>query len=501
MKHTTLRFRSTALVAPVILLSLLACKKGKEQASADAAPQASSGAASGDLRGEPDAVCTMEEPKVWGKWANPRTGITARQLEGRLLVGVALGNRPHVLSFDVKGNGQLTKVALPSGSELAKTIAKNEGSRDLQRVTPIVGSDGQLAAYADYRDKYENKRRRIACELTSNAKLVLGFDDTPLLDRKKEEKPDAGAPVAGAHRLNPKLAAAVSRRLKRPAVAVAAPAAPEADAGAAPAPASPEPTTTEKKKPVREIRDCRTFVDQDGSMWAVGSELYGQPQSDDSVKWSMRFFVAPDAGGGYFVLTSTALPKEPKTLYTFEAPTVGQLPGGGFVLATRYQGALMTFVLSSGHRPTGRNKTYRGGWPTMAEFEPDDSGLLLLTSLKTGNDSYALKYGHATATGLPGALSGIGVDGADDASEPTLAVVGSQRWLAYHAGKRRGGALTLVPVDGSLKGVGKSQEVAGSVSNSAIFPLSDGKLLAVYLQSTSAGDDLVSRVMSCSVKS
>jgi hypothetical protein len=215
----------------------------------------------------------------------------------------------------------------------------------------------------------------------------------------------------------------------------------------------------------------------------------------------MRLFVAPDSGGGYFVLTSTALPKEPKTLYTFEAPTAGELPGGGFVLATRYQGALMTFVLSSAHRPTGRHKTYRGGWPTMATFEPDDSGLLFLTSLKTGTQSYALKYGHATGSALPGALAGVGVEGADDAAEPYLAKVGDQRWLAYHSGKRRGGALTIVPVDGSLKSVGKSQEIVGSVSNSAIFPLSDGKLLAVYLQSTSAGDDLVSRVMTCRVKS
>ncbi len=116
-----------------------------------------------------------------------------------MLIGVAIGNRPHVLSFDSEGRGNLTKVALYAGSSLASDIPAKKGQRDLQRVTPCL-KDGHFVVYADYRDKYaDNQRRRIACENVSARQPVLVFDGKPLLEREKEkEKEKEKEPVKRA---------------------------------------------------------------------------------------------------------------------------------------------------------------------------------------------------------------------------------------------------------------------------------------------------------------
>lgn len=511
------RFEAALTVAPVVALALLACKKEGSEATpaptASVAAPASAAAPAGEaLRPEPGALCTASEKKVYGKWANQRTGITARNVNGKLTLGVAIGNKPHALSFDKQGQGQLTKLSVPEDSQLAKDISQKEGSRDLQRVTPVSGEGGQLTAYVDYRDKYKtSKRRRIACELLSNNKPVLVFDDVPLLDKEKKEEPpktaeapDAGAPSAAALAKNP----ALVRRLKISQRAVTGPAgtpaaAPGTADAAAPVADKPAEPPKEKKKALREIRDCRTFVDADGHVWGLGSELHGEPQDDDSVKWSMRLFVAPDAGGGYFVLNSTALPKEPKELHTFEAPTAGELGSGELLVTTRYRGSLMTWMLNAQHRPSGRSKTHRGGWPSMAELFADDGGLLLLTSQRLANKNYELRYGRTSGSGLPGSLEKITIDGAPESlSEPSFALVGSQRWLSFQAGSRRDAQLMIAPVDASFKPLGKGQVIAEKVVESALYPLADGKILAVTLESGEGGStDLASRVLTCSVKS
>jgi hypothetical protein len=62
----------------------------------------------------------------------------------------------------------------------------------------------------------------------------------------------------------------------------------------------------------------------------------------------------------------------------------------------------------------------------------------------------------------------------------------------------------VLPVDENLKATGKSYDVAsgGSVADSRLFPLDGGKVLAVYIQaSKDSGDELVSQVLTCGVKS
>jgi hypothetical protein len=511
-------FRTRSLsVVPVVVLALLGCGKVKSLIGGGSAAVADGGgdasAAPAAANNGPDAPCQSSGRKVWAKWANPTTGLTARTLGSKLAVGVGIGAQPEVLLFDKQGNGELSKVSLPAGSELAKNISATSGSRVLQRVTPVTGPNGEASAYADYHDDYnDKKRRRVACELVSNRHLLIGFDDKPLLGGEEEQAPkDAGAPAKpDAGTLSVGQIAAAARRLRVPGgLKVAAPtakpaAAPSAAPAPAPAPAA-APEKAEKKKPLREIRECRSFVDDDGYVWAAGSELYGEPQADDSVKWSMRYFVSPNAGGGYYLLSSQALGKQPKTLYTYEAATAAPLPDNSFVLTARYRGALMLWTLSKAHKPVGRNKTYSGGNPTRAEFFSDDKGLVLLTSQNVSSNRFELRFGRCDGSKLPASLEQPGIIGSDPSlSEPNVVMIDGQRWLSYNEGPRHESSLHLIPVDADLKSAGKPFEVVGgsdTVSESAIYTLDGGKILVVYITSAKSGSELASETLSCKAKS
>lgn len=183
------------LVAALVGVSLAAAcskkdapSKAEPSASASAAPAATESAAAVDVpRPADDAVCAAGEEKVWGKWANRRTGITPAKVGSKVALGVAFGNKPAILTFDAEGRGELVHVKRREGSALDEEIPAKKGQRDLQRVTP-VSVDGKLTAYADYRDKYAgNERRRIACELVGDDRPVLVFDGKPLLEKEKDK--------------------------------------------------------------------------------------------------------------------------------------------------------------------------------------------------------------------------------------------------------------------------------------------------------------------------
>jgi hypothetical protein len=503
---SSLRRARSLSVLPAVLLALLGCGKIKSLVGAGSSADAGADAASAVATAEsgPDAPCTSAGRKVWAKWANPKTGLTARKLGDKLAVGVGIGNQPKVLLFDKQGEAELEAVALAGGSALAKEIPKAEGARVLERVTPVTGPSGGVSAYADYHDDYNDKhRRRVSCELAANRHMLLGFDDKPLL--AAEETKDAGAPSApdaGTRNLGKVITAL--RRSRIPGQLKGRAQAPEAAAPSA-APPPPPAEKAEKKKAKREIRDCRSFVDSDGFVWAAGSELYGDVQPDDSVKWSMRFFIAPNAGGGYYLLASEALPKEPKDLYAFEAATAGELSDHTFALSARYRGTLMLWALSNAHKPVGRRKTYSGGTPSRAEFFTDDKGLVLLTSQNVSSNRYELRFGRFSGSTLPASLEQFGVIGNDPSlSEPNIAMAGSQRWLLYHQGARHDSTLHLIPIDQNMRSAGKPFMVVGgtdSVTESAIFPLDGDKLLVVYITAEKSGDELASEVLSCKAKS
>lgn len=497
---------NSRLAALVLMTALLGCGKLKSLTGgeeADAAGPAAS-ASSGSTATPSSEVCSVTERKVWATNTNRGTGLTARSLGNRLSVGVGLGNKPAVLLFDDKGKGELVNVTLAAGSELGKDIPSNRGKRELLRVTPSLNASAAVTAYADYRDKYEPpERRRIACELAETRRVVLVFDGEPLLDGKKdkpEEKPDAGA--------KPKVfSMGVARAAGKLSPVVKA-----ADAGAKPAPAAPPPDAgapepvKDKKKPLREIRDCRTLIDDKGGIFGVGSELYGKQEDDGTTKWSMRLFVAPNAGNGYYLLNSAGLPKDPKDLSVFESAWAKSLSDGTVLLTARYKGSLFSTILTADHKPTGKSRTFAGA-STMPALVQDGDDMLILTSQNAGSGAagrYDLHVGKASGKGLPQTLDLFALDGMGPSlAEPALAVVNGQRWISVNAGSKREAQLVLVPVDANLKRSGKTHALTNELSTvleSRLFALANGQILAVYIEATSSGDELTSQLLSCQVK-
>jgi hypothetical protein len=518
-----------ALVA--VALAAAGCSKVKSLLGQDSAgPAASASAAQpaaplAERPGE-EAVCTSSGKKTWGEWANQRAGITASRVDGKLTLGVAFGNTPELVVFDEDGTGRRVRLTPPESSPLSKNLKPPKGTRDLQRVTPAkIG--GKLGAYADYRDKHTDGRRRIACGAVESSAMLLVFDGKPLVNTdddpakpeepKPEPKPEEPKPepVAQAPRPKPKLRlpkAGVVAEGEPVAAAPAAPppAAPPAEPAPAAAAAPPaaaaapaEPAAPGPKKTRREVRDCRTIVDSDGSVWALGSDLVATEQ-DGKTKWSMRFFAAPDAGRGYVMLHSVNLPDPPKKLHTFESP-VAEKHGDGHVVFARYQGSLFGWTLGSSFRPSGAMRVYRGGYPTLPHFLQDGSNLLVVGSQKPAEDRYEIFWASLGNGTLPGSLSKLTLEVQDPSlAEPTLARAGDQRWLAYQAGSRREARLVVLPVDAQLKAAGRPFDVTPSgatVYESHIFGLPGGKLLAVYIQNGDPGAELVSEVLTCNAKS
>jgi hypothetical protein len=507
---------------------------------------------------EGDAVCQVESHKVWGKYANRRTGITATRFGDRIALGVALGNTPHILVVEPSAEAKLIRVPVAKGSALAKDLTPAQGTRDLQRVTPAL-VDGRLSAYVDYRDKLKAERRRIVCGAADGRRL-LAFDGKPLVDTPPKaapaasasgEKPAPNVPASSASPASPQASAAEAPPAAASAPAPAASdaaaqtAAPAGDAGAKGGPANrlrvirdavrtlksavhplnapPKPGKTsapskaaapgteselpkQLDKPVTELRDCRSFVAADGrSAWAIGSELRGEPQAG-KVKWSMDLIALPAAGAQPVQLHSVALPDEPKQLHTFESPAAEQLRDGSFALAARYRGALLAWLLNSGKARRGGVRMYAGGYPTLVHFVPDGMDYILITSQQTQNERFELKFGRidGNATLMPSSLSKPALEGTASLAEPSLARVGKQRWLSYQAGERREGQLTLVPVDHLLNAVGRAYPVTEgqrTVYESLVLALAGDRLLAVFLQNSDAGAELVSEVLHCSARS
>jgi hypothetical protein len=500
---------------------------GKSSSSASAAPSAAPSAA-GTPSAQSGGVCKVVSRKVWGTAANARTGITVTRLSGgSFAIGVAMGNRPEIIAFDRAGQGRIVQPAVASGTALAKGIPSAQGQRDLQRVTPAVNSGGELVAYADYRDVYKNKRRRIACGRTDSTHELLVFDGKPLLDREDEDT-DKTPPMgrtAHAGAISPGGAATPEKKpapaAKKPAPATRKPARgrlvlpgglPKLRMAARPQAKAPVARTPPKaakpakpSRPERELRDCRSFVDPAGhDAWAVGSELYEKPESDGSTHYSIRFFVDRGAGRGRVLLRSEKLPDNPDKLYTFEAPVAEKLPDGSYVLAARYRGSLFAWTLGLDKRPRGPARVY-GGSLGMPHMLRDGDDLLMLLSQATDNDHWAVRLARVPGRGgtLPAKLQPVALDSDPSQAEPTFAIAAGQRWIAYQAGERRHGQLVLVPVDAKLAVAGQVfRATSGNddVYESHLFGLDTGKLLAVYIESAPSAR-LVSEVLDCHVES
>ena len=90
-------------------------------------------------------------------------------------------------------------------------------------------------------------------------------------------------------------------------------------------------------------------------------------------------------------------------------------------------------------------------------FVPDGMDYLMVTSQKIDGERYELRHGRidVNRAALPDSLAKPAVEGAASLSEPSVARVGKQRWLAYQGGGRREGQLVLTPVDAAITPVGR----------------------------------------------
>lgn len=461
--------------------------------SADTAKPKPTATASGtaEPKGE---VCEVVERKVWVKGANPRTGLTPRDLGSSYGIGLAVGNRPHRLVFDDEGQGKLERLPLAAGHELGKGVPLGEGIRHLQRITLTRGS----RAFGDYRDKYEDGRRRIACGALDRDEPYLAFEGRPLLSADDSGKGRDKTPTTEVPSAVPSASAS------------AAPSASATGSASAPAPtpapsttaASPAPPPTPTPAGV-ELRDCRTFSDAAGNdIFAVGSELYRE-----GGEWRMRFVLVPDeASGARIVLDSVKLGADPKRLYTLEAPVAERLADGSWVLAGRHRGQLFVWLLDQNKKPKGNRVTFAGGYPSLPRFYNDGSGVhFMLTSQQVKPNIWKLR---GLRFGNPAKLSTDMFDpkpppmAVESAAEPTVTRVREQRWMTFHEGDRRRGIIKVVPVDAEIRAVGEPYQVTTrdiAAYESVSFGAGD-ELVVVYISRPNQGaTELVSERLSCRV--
>ncbi len=497
---------------PSLLLGLFAipCLSGcPEEGTAPTPPPAATTAAptTGSATAQPnktasdqaeEPVCQIKDRRVWTENANPRTGLTVTHLPGgQIAVGVAIGTHPHALVFDQGGHGTLKRIPLPAGSAIAKRISATDGVRHLQRVTVTAGDE----AFADYRDKYKNGHRRVACGLIGSAAPYLVFDGEPLLavddTGRGRKKTDARPTATGSAASPPVAGSATPTRPDGSASATAQ--------GDGPTSAQPDPA----ERPKRELRDCRTFADPKGKdIWAVGSELVRDPRDDGTDQWLMRFIVAPQgARGPHRPLHTIKLGERPEKLHTLEAPVAHRLSDGSFVLVGRYRGKMLAWLLDADKRKKGELNKYGGGYPSLPRIVADGPDHLLLASQKIDLSRWklrAIRIGGDTTLAKALTNPPIGQDD-DSVAEPTLAQLGQQRWLAYHAGDRRKGRLMVVPVDAELSAVGRAHPITSAEAQayeSHLLKAGSDQLLVVRITRPGPGKpaQLISEKLSCSVR-
>lgn len=555
----TLRTSTVSLGLAALVGALAACsKEQKAVPGAAGEPAASTAPAAPGPAGGPK-TCTASPEKVWAANASVSAGITKVELDaGRVAFGVVLGGKPDVVAFDPKGEGSAVHVAVKKA--LTEVLPKDQARREILRVTPALGSGSEVMAFVDYR-KLSTDHRLVACGPSDSEDELLKFDGKPLvavdedrLDAKAADKAEPPAAPPGAKSATPapkappaeKAPAAAPPKKAEPGKSPAQAAAPGARrppmlrsvdpaqaeamrkareaaaaraaaalAKAAPAPsasaAKGEPAKAEPKEPakadtskpkgdkVRELRDCRTFVDRGGAhAWTVGSELVGQPRDDGSTAWTMELFAEQEHGRGKATLSQSPLGKAPTKLPVYEAPTALDLGGGAFVLSARYRGGLFAWLLDGSKHLRGPARAYPGAapWaPALALLGPDAALLIV----QHDGERHAPRFAEfATgATELPSGLVDFDVGEPALLGTPAAVLAGEQRFVsgvADDAARR----LVLVPVNGAFAKAGEPLAIDAGVHDSELVALADGRLLLVYLRGGSSGRmELVSRTVQC----
>lgn len=540
MKYDGHSFRRTATLTTSALALVIASagaagcsKKGDSPspgASGAASPAGGPGAVgSSGAAARPRAIVMTAEPeRIWASGVSVATGLTPTELDaGRIGIGAMSGRGPTVVVFDPKGEGQ--EAHIREKKELTAELKKEDGKREILRVTPALGSGNEVVAFVDYREVADT-RRLVACGPSDSTDEILKFEGKPILDAgdegaektKPDEAPKPAPAPSGKPAAAPAKPAAAPSGAKPPPAAKAAPAIPGSATpgprkppalGAAAKPAAPPKPSTPPAKPLakapakgepeRELRECRTMVDRGGAhAWAVGSELVGKPAADGSVDYSVVLFVEQERGRGRADLSTSPLGKAPAKVPVYEAATAYDIGGGNFVLAARFRGALFTWVLDASKHPRGSVRVYSGGFPAQPHFVNFGSELALIV-VQGGSGQKAARAARfaADVTTLPSALSDLVIP--DRSVEPPVSAtmfgsttaLASSRFVSYQSDESAK-RLSIVQIDGNLAATGEPLTIDVGVRESELFALGDGRLLVVYIRVDGSGkSELVSKTV------
>jgi hypothetical protein len=430
------------------------------------------------------------------------------------------GRGPTVIVFDSKGDGQESRIRVKK--ELTSELKKEDGKREILRVTPGLGSGNEVVAFIDYREVGDT-RRLVACGPSDSPDEILKFDGKPILDAG-DEAPAKPAPPPSATKPAPPPSATKpapppsATKPAPPPSAGAAPRKPPALGGAAakpgasvkpaapPAtpPAPAKPASPAKTEPERELRECRTLVDRGGAhAWAVGSELVGKPAADGTTDYSIVLFAEQDRGRGRAELNTSPLGKTPAKVPVYEAATAYDMGGGNFALAARFRGALFTWVLDASKRARGPVRVFSGGYPAQPHFATfqSDIALILVQSGPGGQKSARAARFAADVTSLPSSLSDLVIP--ERSVEPPVSAamfgpaspLGGSRFVSYQSDESSK-RLSIVQVDGNLAPAGEPLTIDLGVRESELFALDGGRLVIVYIRVDGSGkSELVSKAI------
>lgn len=426
-------------------------------------------------------VCTVNATKVWGKGVNTLTGLTAVQMnDGRTAIGYATGNTPQVLVVGQKGEGKQLRVDVAKDSTFAAKAPKGAaGTRAVFRVTPVKLDDKAAKAFVDFRDDYKTeavptqgaplpqKSRRVVCGPTDSGDKWVQSDYANFIDDP-------------AYGKDPVTALKNAKLLHNDAV-------------------------------VEMVRDCRTFYDpKKDETWIVGSELRFKQDANEKVTVESVLFVEQGKQQKEKPLHTTPIKADAFKVVDYEVPISHELADGSFVVAARVGGsALVAAMLEHDKSVRGAFKTYQGyfNMPDASEDGPDD---VLIASLKTGTDAYALRAMRipgATKSELPAQFSKVTTDEDDSHSESRPEFIRDakgQRWVAYIENAEKGkGHLEIIPVNAGFRATGKPYSVTKEeerATEARLVPQKDGGFVVVYIRDAGGGvSELVTEDLDCKV--
>ena len=326
------------------VVALLGCPKKKDEAAPDAGVVATTAVAAAA-----PLACTADvAPFVIDKGARLDTGLTLTKLhDGRIALGYATWDgTPKAAVVDGAGKAQVVDVdAKHLHDKEKKENAKT--SRAVNRVTPLGFKGMHMRVGVDLVDHNADGSRYVRCG-AADEEPTVSFNAISHYD------PWDGGTVS---------------------------------------------SNKASSDGPNEVRDCRTFSNGEVN-WVLASELWDNPDGDDfESRWAIDTKPGKTQLDDAVVDSHLIKPgkdgKLPQKVdhYSFEVPVSVHVPGAGYVLAARYQGALVVAKRQASLEPSGKPVTFNLGAPVgMAAMAVHGSDVALLVTEAGKSDLYGAKF-------------------------------------------------------------------------------------------------------------